>query len=86
MKNLGANDVRNSGKARGPGPHLALQALLFGAIFIVGCTTDQPQRGGNELSDFEYRVLYPRQYYDSADRLTRFQLDEENAVISRGSK
>lgn len=96
MKNLEANGSENSGRICGPGPlHylkrscLALLAvvasLLFGSIFIVGCTTDQ-SKGDRRLSDFEYRIQYPRRYYDTADSLTRFEMDKENAVISRGSK
>jgi hypothetical protein len=94
MKNLEANGGENSGRVCGPGPlrhvkrsRLALLAVasLFGSIFMAGCTTDEP-KGGNGLSDFEYRILYPREYYDSADRWTRYQMDEENAALARRSK
>jgi hypothetical protein len=94
MKNLEANGGEHSGRICGPGPlrnvrrsRLALLAAasLFGSIFMAGCTTDQ-SKGGNRLSDFDYRILYPREYYDSADRWTRNRMDETDAALSRGSK
>ena len=48
-------------------------ATVVGAVsicFLVGCVTSQ-ERQREMLSREEFRILYPRQYYDSLDPLER---------------
>ncbi len=56
------------------GSLVALAGCWFGLGLLAGCAT-QETSAVNQLSPSDYRFLYPRQYYDSADAWERRELD-----------